>query len=82
MKTCYYELLQVAQNASPEEIKKLYKKQALKWHPDKNRDNIDNATLQFRLVQEAYEILSDPQERAFYDRNRESVMRGGTFNVF
>ena len=76
MKKCYYELLQVDQKAESDEIKKAYRKQALKWHPDKHPNNQEEATHQFRQIQEAYEILSDPQERAFYDRNRDSVMRG------
>eukprot|EP00158_Paraphelidium_tribonemae_P005275 Partr_v1_DN27260_c0_g1_i2_m38741 putative DnaJ (Hsp40) homolog, subfamily C, member 21 len=76
MKQCYYELLNVERTAQDDEIKKAYRKLVLRCHPDKNPDNIDEATRQFRLLQEAYEVLSDPQERAFYDRNRDAVMRG------
>ena len=43
---------------------------------DKNPDNMDEAKTQFQLIQAAYDTLSDPQERAFYDRNRESILRG------
>ncbi|XP_076063989.1 dnaJ homolog subfamily C member 21 isoform X3 [Oratosquilla oratoria] len=73
---CHYEILDVSQNASEEELKKAYRKLALKWHPDKNMENLDEAKKKFQLIQQAYEVLSDPQERAFYDRNRESILRG------
>lgn len=49
---------------------------ALKYHPDKNLDNIDAAKEQFLLVQQAYDVLSDPQERAWYDSHREQILRG------
>lgn len=49
---------------------------ALAWHPDKNPDNMEEAKVQFQLIQAAYDTLSDPQERAFYDRNRDSILRG------
>lgn len=44
---------------------------------DKNPDNLEAATAQFRLVQQAYDVLSEPQERAWYDRHREQILRGG-----
>jgi DnaJ family protein A protein 5 len=44
---------------------------------DKNPDRIDEATEQFRLVQQAYEVLSDPHERAWYDKHREAILLGG-----
>ena len=50
---------------------------ALKWHPDKNLDNAAEAAEQFKLIQEAYDVLSDPQERAWYDHQREALLKGG-----
>lgn len=61
-KQCYYELLDVSRNASAEDIKAGYKKQALKLHPDRNFGNAEEATAKFTLVQEAYEVLSEPNE--------------------
>ncbi|KAL3841985.1 hypothetical protein ACJMK2_020061 [Sinanodonta woodiana] len=74
---CHYEVLEVPRDVGSEELKKAYRKLALKWHPDKNPDNIEECTAQFRLVQQAYEVLGDPQERAFYDKHREAILRGG-----
>ncbi|KAH8550662.1 hypothetical protein BGW37DRAFT_521329 [Umbelopsis sp. PMI_123] len=76
MRVCYYELLNVPRTAQPEELKKAYRKQALIWHPDKNADRIEQATEHFALIQEAYEVLSDPQERAWYDGHRDAILRG------
>ncbi|PKY37829.1 heat shock protein DnaJ, partial [Rhizophagus irregularis] len=59
----YYELLEVDRIASGEEIKKAYRKKALEWHPDKNYYRVDEATKKFALIQEAYDVLSDPHER-------------------
>ncbi|KAI9591832.1 hypothetical protein BDF19DRAFT_453615 [Syncephalis fuscata] len=75
MKTCYYELLCVERTATDNELKKAYRKQALIWHPDKNYDNIDEATRVFALIQHAYEVLSDPHERAWYDGHRDEILR-------
>ena len=72
----YYELLKVEQTASGDEIRKSYRKLALKYHPDKNPDNVEEANRIFHRLQEAYEILSDDQERAWYDQNRERLMNG------
>lgn len=75
MKTCYYELLGVEATATEHELKKAYRKKALLLHPDKNRDNIDEATAQFAIVRAAYEVLSDSQERAWYDSHKNSILR-------
>jgi DnaJ family protein A protein 5 len=74
--TCYYEILGVKKDVSDEELKKSYRKLALKWHPDKNPDNVAEAKEQFQLVQQAYDVLSDPHERSWYDSHRESILRG------
>lgn len=74
---CHYEVLGIAQTASTEEIKKSYRKLALKWHPDKNLENPEEAKDQFQLVQQAWEVLSDAHERAWYDNHREAILKGG-----
>ena len=70
-------MLGVERDAGDEEIKKSYRKLALKWHPDKNQDNNEESTRIFTEIQQAYEVLSDPQERAWYDKHREQIIRGG-----
>ena len=56
-------------------IKKAYRKKALDLHPDRNYGNIEETTEKFAAVQSAYEILSDPQERAWYDTHRDAILR-------
>ncbi|XP_027368149.1 dnaJ protein homolog 1-like isoform X1 [Abrus precatorius] len=73
----YYEILEVDKNATDEELKKAYKRLAMKWHPDKNPNNKKEAETQFILIAEAYEVLSDPQKRAIFDRYGEGGLKGG-----
>jgi molecular chaperone DnaJ len=71
----FYATLGVAREASPEEIKKAYRKKALECHPDRNQDN-PKAEAQFKLVSEAYEVLSDDNRRRVYDQYGEDGLRG------
>jgi molecular chaperone DnaJ len=64
----FYKLLGVERNASDAEIKKSYRSKAMKYHPDRNADNPEEAEAKFKQIKEAYEILSDPKKRAAYDQ--------------
>lgn len=64
----YYEVLQVSREATAEEMKKAYRKLAMQYHPDRNPSNAEEATEKFKEASEAYEVLSDPQKKARYDR--------------
>lgn len=72
----YYEVLGVPRHASSEAIRKAYRKLALKWHPDKNPDNKEDAERRFKQVAEAYEVLSDTQKRDVYDRCGRAGLEG------
>ncbi|APT76081.1 molecular chaperone DnaJ [Marinitoga sp. 1137] len=64
----YYGILGVSKNATPEEIKKAYRKLVKQWHPDRHQENKQYAEEKFKEIQEAYEVLSDPQKKALYDK--------------
>jgi len=72
----YYDILGVGKSASPEEIKKAYRKMALKYHPDKNPDD-NNAEEMFKEAAEAYEVLSNQDKRSRYDQFGHAGMRNG-----
>lgn len=75
----YYEVLGVSKNASDDEIKKAYKKMAIKYHPDRNPDDKE-AEAKFKEAAEAYDVLRDPQKRARYDQfGPEGVNGAGGF---
>jgi len=77
----YYAVLGVSRNATPEEIKKGYRKAAVKWHPDKHASGTPRekaqAEAQFKRVAEAYEALSDPNKKEVYDRYGEAGLKRG-----
>ena len=62
----YYKVLEVSRTATHAEIKKAYRRLALKWHPDKNPDAQDDATRRFKEISEAYEVLSDEKKRKVF----------------
>lgn len=64
----YYQLLGIDRNASDDEIKKSYRSKAMKFHPDRNKDNPEAAEAKFKQIKEAYEVLSDPKKRSAYDQ--------------
>lgn len=72
----FYKLLGVEKTASAEEIKKAYRKQAMKYHPDRNQGNKE-AEEMFKKVSNAYEVLSDPQKRATYDQYGAAAFENG-----
>ncbi|KAJ3565153.1 hypothetical protein NP233_g7826 [Leucocoprinus birnbaumii] len=69
----YYELLEVEETATQDEIRRSFRRLALIHHPDKNHGNIEEATKRFAAIQQAYEVLSDEQERAWYDSHKASL---------
>jgi len=67
-KNDYYDILGVTKSASADEIKKAYRKQALEWHPDRHKDDKEAAEKRFKEINEAYQVLSDPQKKAAFDQ--------------
>jgi molecular chaperone DnaJ len=74
----FYQLLQLSKNASPEEIKKSYRKLAMQFHPDKNQGN-KKAEEKFKEISEAYEVLSDEKKRQNYDQFGHAGVNGNPF---
>ncbi|OQR86497.1 DnaJ domain containing protein [Achlya hypogyna] len=75
---CHYDVLGVARDITAADLRKAFFKLALKWHPDKIKadQDVEEATQIFQEIQSAYEVLSDPQERQWYDDHREQILRG------
>jgi DnaJ family protein B protein 4 len=66
-KTCYYVTLEIERTASDDEIKRAYTKLALKYHPDRNLENKEEATKKFQEIAEVYEVLKDESKKKLYD---------------
>ena len=76
-KSDYYDILGVSKSASADEIKKAYRKQALEWHPDRHKDDKENAERRFKEINEAYQVLSDFQKKSAYDQYGHSAFSPG-----
>ncbi|KAI4304381.1 hypothetical protein MLD38_039901 [Melastoma candidum] len=72
----YYKVLRVDRNAKDDDLKKAYRKLAMKWHPDKNPNNKKEAEAKFKQISEAYDVLNDPQKREIYDQYGEEGLKG------
>ncbi|KAI8977136.1 hypothetical protein BDF20DRAFT_821080 [Mycotypha africana] len=73
----YYAILGIPRDADDDTIKKAYRKLALKWHPDRNKDKAEVAKAKFQEVGEAYEVLSDKNKRAIFDQYGEEGLKAG-----
>jgi DnaJ homolog subfamily A member 5 len=72
----YYDLLGVDRDATEDELKKAYRRKALELHPDRNYGDVERTTALFAEIQSAYEVLSDPNERAWYDSHKDVLFNG------
>ena len=81
VKRDYYEILDVSRDASEDELKKNYRKLALKYHPDRNPDD-PKAEEKFKEAAEAYDVLNDPEKRSLYDRYGHDGLQGAGFQGF
>jgi DnaJ family protein B protein 4 len=73
----FYAILGVSRSVNECDLKKAYRKLAMKWHPDKNPNNVEAAQAKFQEISEAYAVLSDPQKRQLYDQYGEDGVRFG-----
>ena len=73
--TKYYDILGLNKDADEKQIKRQYRKLALKWHPDKNPNNIKEAKGKFEEISNAYQVLSDPEKREVYDKYGEEGLK-------
>jgi molecular chaperone DnaJ len=73
----YYEVLGVSKSASGDEIKKAYRRLAMKHHPDRNKEDSGASEKRFKEAKEAYEVLKDAEKRAAYDQFGHDGLRGG-----
>ena len=88
--TDLYQILGISKTNDPDQIKKAYKKSALKWHPDRNRNNKEEAESKFKEISEAYDILSDTNKKNIYDNHGLDAVRqmnnggggGNPFDIF
>lgn len=76
---CHYEVMGIPRDSTNEDVKKAYKKLALQWHPDRNFGQEELAAKNFKELAAAYAVLSDAQERQWYDDHREAILRGKDF---
>lgn len=74
----YYDVLELPHDASDEDVRRAYRKIALVWHPDKNLHRPEEAHTRFQEIQNAYAVLSDRAERAWYDTHKDAILRGGS----
>jgi DnaJ-class molecular chaperone len=81
-KADYYDILGVSKNASADEIKKAYRKQALEWHPDRHKDDKEAAEKRFKEINEAYQVLSNPEKKAAFDQYGHAAFTPGGGNPF
>src|SRR5438552_329929 len=77
----YYDILGIAREASPEDIKRAYRQAAMKYHPDRNREDPETE-VKFKEAAEAYEVLCDPEKRQTYDHYGHAGLSGTTGHDF
>lgn len=77
-KRCYYDILGVDSKADEKTMKKAFRKMAMKLHPDKNQDD-PLAKEKFQELNEAYEVLKNPNDRAWYDSHKDQILLGDDY---